>query len=190
MKITGLILAGGLARRMGGNDKGLRQFQGKPMIAHVLERLEPQVDAMIINANQHHEAYATFGYPVIADVVPGFAGPLAGLHAGLRACTTPLLASAPCDTPFLPADLIAKLYAGLIEAEAQLAVAKCGGWTQPLFTLCQRELLDYLTRFLDGGGHKAYLWYAKLKIVEVPFPDPSAFTNINTPEELERLDQP
>lgn len=188
IKITGLILSGGLARRMGGDDKGLRQFRGKPLIAHVIERLAPQVDALIINANQNREVYAAFGYPVVADAVTGFAGPLAGLHAGLCACTTPLLASAPCDSPFLPADLVARLYAGLIAADAQMAVAKSGDWTQPVFTLCRRELLDRLTDFLDDGGRKAYLWYAALKVIEVPFPDQAAFANINTPEELERLE--
>ena len=187
-QITGLILAGGLARRMGRVDKGLLQFRGKPLIAHVIERLAPQVDSLIINANQNREAYAGFGHPVIADAVADFAGPLAGLHAGLCACTTPLLASAPCDSPFLPADLVARLYAGLIEAEAQLAVAKSGGWTQPVFILCRRELLDNLTDFLDAGEHKASLWYAAQKVIEVPFADQTVFTNINTPEELERLE--
>ena len=187
-RITGLILAGGLARRMGRVDKGLLQFRGKPLIAHVIERLVPQVDNLIINVNQNRQAYAGFGYPVIADAVADFAGPLAGLHAGLCACTTPLLASAPCDSPFLPADLVARLYAGLIEAEAQLAVAKSGGWTQPVFILCRRELLDNLTGFLDAGEHKASRWYAAQKVIEVPFPDPTVFTNINTPEELERLE--
>lgn len=186
--ITGLILAGGLARRMGGGDKGLRQFRGKPMINQVIERLAPQVDTLIINANQNHEIYKVLGYPVIADAVAGFAGPLAGLHAGLCICTTPLLVSAPCDAPLLPADLVARLHAGLIEAEAQLAVAQCAGRTEPVFALCRREVLDSLTRFLDGGGHKVETWHATLKVIAVPFPDQAAFANINTPEELERLE--
>ena len=188
IRITGLILAGGLARRMGGGDKGLRQFRGKPMIAQVIDRLAPQVDTLIINANQNREIYAAFGYPVIADAVAGFAGPLAGLHAGLCACTTPLLVSAPCDSPFLPADLVARLYAELIKTGAQLAVAQSGGRAQPVFALCRREVLDSLTRFLDGGGRKVDTWYAALKVIDVPFPDQAAFANINTPEELERLE--
>ena len=188
IKITGLILAGGLARRMGGGDKGLRQFRGKPLVAHALERLAPQVDTLIINANQNREAYEALGYPVIADAVAGHAGPLAGLHAGLAACTTPLLATAPCDSPFLPPDLVARLHAALIGAGAELAVAQTGGRAQLVFALCRREVQDSLTDFLDGGGHKVETWYAALNVVEVPFEDEAAFANINTLEELKRLE--
>jgi len=186
--ITGLILAGGLARRMGGSDKGLRLFQGKPMVAHAIERLAPQVETLIINANQNCDAYAALGYPVIADVIDGFAGPLAGLHAGLSACTTPLLVTAPCDSPFLPLDLVARLHAALEANEVQLAVAHSGGFTQPVFALCRRELFDNLGSFLHGGGRKVDAWFADLKVVEVPFPDENTFTNINTLEELDRLE--
>ncbi len=188
IKITGLILAGGLARRMGGGDKGLRPFRGKPLVAHVLERLAPQVDRLIINANQNFDAYAAFGHPVIADAVAGFAGPLAGLHAGFSACATPLLVSAPCDSPFLPLDLVARLQAGLIESGAQLAVAQSGGRAQLVFALCRRELRDSLTAFLDGGGHRVDTWYSTLDVVEVAFDDEAAFANINTLEELARLE--
>lgn len=187
--ITGLILAGGLARRMGGGDKGLRGFRGKLMVAHVIERLAPQVDGLIINTNQNREAYAAHGYPVVADVIDGYAGPLAGLHAGLGACTTQLLVTVPCDSPFLPLDLVARLHAALEAAGAQVAVAHAGGYAQPVFALCRREVRDNLTAFLAGGGRKVDTWYAALKVVEVPFPDETAFANINTPEELERLEQ-
>ncbi|MCX7175076.1 MAG: molybdenum cofactor guanylyltransferase [Proteobacteria bacterium] len=187
--ITGLILAGGLARRMGGGDKGLRLFRGKLMVAHAIERLAPQVDTLIINANQNREAYAALGYPIVADVIDGYAGPLAGLHAGLSACTTPLLATSPCDSPFLPLDLVARLSAALETEEAELAVAHSGGYTQPVFALCRRELRDNLGAFLKGGGRKVDAWYAGLKLVAVPFPDEAAFANINTPEELDRLEK-
>lgn len=186
--VTGLILAGGLARRMGGGDKGLRPFRGKAMVAHAILRLAPQVDALIINANQNREAYEALGYHVIADVVTGYAGPLAGLHAGLSACTTPLLVTAPCDSPLLPLDLVGRLYAGLLSAGAQLAVAQSGGRAQPVFALCRRDLLGHLTSYLSGGGRKIDAWYAALNVVEVPFDDEAAFVNINTPEELERLE--
>ena len=186
--VTGLILAGGLARRMGGGDKGLRMFRGKAMVAHVIERLAPQVDTLLINANQNSETYASLGYPVIADVIAGYAGPLAGLHAGLEVCTTPLLTTSPCDSPFLPLDLVAKLHTALEADAAQLAVARSGGWTQPVFALCRREVLESLSAFLDNGGRKVDAWYAGLKVVEVEFPDEAAFANINTPEELERLE--
>ncbi|MFA7268671.1 MAG: molybdenum cofactor guanylyltransferase MobA [Sterolibacterium sp.] len=186
--ITGLILAGGLARRMGGADKGLQPFRGRPMIAHVIARLAPQVNAIIINANRNRDTYAALGYPVVADAIEGFAGPLAGLHAGLCACTTPLLATSPCDSPFLPVDLVARLHAALMRADAQVAVAQSGGRAQPVFTLCRRNVLDNLTTFLDGGGRKVDTWYVGLKVVDVTFPDQAAFANINTPEELERLE--
>lgn len=187
-KITGLILAGGLARRMGGGDKGLRHFCGRPLVAAIIERLAPQVDTLILNANQNCGTYAAFGYSVVSDAVANFAGPLAGLHAGLCATRTPLLASVPCDSPFLPGDLVARLYAGLISAGAQVAVAQSGGRRQPVFSLCRREVLDNLTNFLDSGGHKVESWQAGLKTIAVTFPDQSAFANINTLEELSRLE--
>ncbi len=188
IKITGLILAGGLARRMGGVDKGLQPFRGKPLVAHVLERLAPQVDDLIINANQHRPAYEALGYPVIADTLSGYAGPLAGLHAGLAICSTPLLLSSPCDSPFLPHDLVNLLRAQLIGSGAQLAVAQCGGRAQLVIALFRRELQDSLSNFLHGGGHKVETWYTSLKVIEVPFEDQAAFANINTLEELQRLE--
>jgi molybdopterin-guanine dinucleotide biosynthesis protein A len=187
-RITGLILAGGLGRRMGGRDKGLQPFRGKPMVAWAIERLAPQVDVLLINANQNLDAYATFGYPVVADRIGGFAGPLAGLHAGLSVCATPLLATVPCDSPFLPQDLVARLHAALQTEEADLAVAKTGTQPHPVFSLVRREVLDGLTAFLEAGGRKIDAWYAALKTVTVPFTDAHAFANINTVEELNALE--
>lgn len=186
--ITGLILAGGLGRRMGGRDKGLQPFRGKPMAAWAIERLAPQVDALLINANQNLEAYAAFGYPVVPDRIAGFAGPLAGLHTGLLACETPLLATAPCDSPFLPEDLVARLRTALEAAGADLAVAKTSEQPHPVFSLVRREVLDGLTAFLEAGGRKVDAWYAALKVAEVPFADERAFANINTLEELNLLE--
>jgi molybdopterin-guanine dinucleotide biosynthesis protein A len=187
-RIIGLILAGGLGRRMGGRDKGLQPFRGRPMAAWAIERLAPQVDALLINANQNLDQYAAFGYPVVPDRIAGFAGPLAGLHTGLTACETPLLVTAPCDSPFLPADLVARLRASLEAAGADLAVAKTGNQPHPVFSLVRREVLDGLTVFLEAGGRKVDAWYAALKTVEVPFADERAFANINTLEELNELE--
>lgn len=187
-KITGLILAGGLGRRMGGRDKGLQPFRGKPLAAWAIERLAPQVDALLINANQNLEAYAAFGYPVVPDRIAGFAGPLAGLHTGLLACATPLLVTAPCDSPFLPEDLVAKLRLALETAGTDIAVAKTGDQPHPVFSLVRREVLDDLTAFLEAGGRKVDAWYAALKVAEVPFADERAFANINTLEELNLLE--
>lgn len=187
--ITGLIIAGGLARRMGGSDKGLQSLRGQPLLAHVIERFAPQVDRLVINANHNVAAYAAFGYPLIADALEGYAGPLAGLQAGLAQCTTPLLATAPCDTPFLPRNLVARLHAALVEAQAPLAVATTAGWTQHTFMLCRREVLPSLAAFLATGERSIGRWYATLDAVEVPFADEAAFANINTLEELAQLER-
>lgn len=183
--ITGVLLAGGQGSRMGGVDKGLVELAGRPMAAHVLARLAPQVDELIINANQNAEAYAAFGHPVFGDDIPGYAGPLAGLHAALARARQPLVATAPCDSPFLPTDLVARLKAALLGHGADLAVAKTFDQAHPVFCLCRRDLADHLLAFLEGGGRKIDRWYGSLKVVEVAFDDEeAAFRNINTRDEL------
>lgn len=190
-KITGVILAGGLGRRMGGIDKGLQELRGRPMTAWVVERLAPQVDELLINANQNGERYAEFGHRVVPDQIPDFAGPLAGLHAALSAATHPLVATAPCDSPFLPADLISRLFSALTATDADLAVARTFDQPHPVFCLCKREVLPHLTEFLESGGRKIDRWYATLKVIEVAFDDEAeAFENINTKEELGRFEKP
>jgi len=185
--VTGVVLAGGLGRRMGGVDKGLQPLGDKPMVAWVIERLSPQVDQLIINANQNADAYGRFGFSVVADRVPGFAGPLAGLHAGLSAAAHPLVVTAPCDSPFLPRDLVERLRAELLAADAELAVARTFEQAHPVFSLVRRDVLDHLAAFLEGGGRKIDQWYGELRTVEVAFDDQAeAFSNINTPEELAR----
>jgi molybdopterin-guanine dinucleotide biosynthesis protein A len=183
--VTGLILAGGKGSRMGGVDKGLQTFRGKRLIDHVYERLAPQVGGVVINANQNQDAYRTFGVRVVSDAIGGFAGPLAGFHAGLSVSKRPFLASVPCDSPFLPEDLIARLYARIDETGAELAVAKTGDQPHPVFSLMRRGVLDHLSDFLKEGGRKIDAWYASLNVVEVAFDDEAeAFSNINTLEEL------
>jgi molybdenum cofactor guanylyltransferase len=182
--ITGIVLAGGQGRRMGSVDKGLVELDGRPLVAHVLERFAPQVGTVLINANRNAERYAALGPRVIADALTGYAGPLAGLHAGLSAATTPYVATAPCDSPFLPADLVARLAAALQDARASLAVARTGDQPHPVFALVRRDVLAHLSAFLDGGGRKIDLWYATLPVAEVAFTDVAAFRNINTAEEL------
>lgn len=184
-KITGAILAGGLGRRMGGVDKGLQALQGRPMVQRVLDRIAPQVDAVVISANQNLARYAEFGHPVLPDLIPDFAGPLAGLHAALTAAATPLVASVPCDSPFLPADLVARLHAALIADNAELAVARTGDLAHRAFCLTRRGVLPGLEAFLASGERKVGRWHALLKVVEVAFDDAAeAFGNINTLEEL------
>ena len=190
-KITGVILAGGLGRRMGGIDKGLQELRGRPLVAWVVERLAPQVDELLINANQNGERYAAFGHRVVPDQIPDFAGPLAGLHAALSAATHPLVATAPCDSPVLPGDLVSRLFSALTANAADLAVARTFDQPHPVFCLCKREVLPHLTEFLAGGGRKIDRWYATLKVVEVAFDDEAeAFENINTREELGRFESP
>mgnify|MGYP000917417316 CR=1 FL=1 len=187
-KITGVVLAGGLGRRMGGADKGLQALDGRPMAAHVIERLAGQVDELLVNANQNAERYAAFGYRVVPDAITGFAGPLAGLHAALSAATHPLVATAPCDSPFLPADLVSRLHAALVAGQAQFAVARTFDQPHPVFCLCRRELLPQLEAYLVAGERRFERWYSALKVVEVAFDDEAAaFENINTREDLARL---
>ncbi len=183
--VTGLILAGGKGSRMGGVDKGLKNFRGKRLVDHVYERLAPQVGGVVINANQNHDEYKSFGVRVVSDAIGGFAGPLAGFHAGLSVSKRPFLASVPCDSPFLPTDLVERLFARLDETGSELAVAKTGEQAHPVFSLMRRGVLDHLTDFLKGGGRKIDAWYATLNVVEVAFDDEAeAFSNINTLEEL------
>ena len=187
--ITGVILAGGRGTRMGGVDKGLKRLRGKPMVEWVIERFAPQVDEILINANQNLETYAALGYRVIPDEIAGYAGPLAGLQRGLAEAAHPLVATAPCDSPFLPRELIARLRAALEQEGAELAVAKTGDQPHPVFCLCRRLVLPGLTEFLSGGGRKIDAWYARLKTVEVLFDDqPRAFSNINDEAELKAFE--
>lgn len=190
MSITGIILAGGKSRRMGGIDKGLMDFLGKPMVAHVLQRLAPQVDEVLINANREADRYAVFGPPVVQDDIAGFAGPLAGLHKGMRVAAHPYVLTVPCDSPLLPMNLVQRLMQGLIERDADLAVAKTGAQAHPVFCLCRKSLLPDLEQFLNDGGRKIDAWYGRLNVAEVAFDDnPQAFANINTPGELLGLEQ-
>jgi len=183
MKVTGIVLSGGKGTRMGGVDKGLQPLRGKPMAAWAIARLKPQVDEIVINANQNLEVYRAFGHRVMSDEIGGYAGPLAGLHAGLKAATYPLVVTVPCDSPFLAPDLVSRLSAALQASD--LAVAKTGAQQHPVFALMRREVRESLEAFLVAGGRKIDAWYADLKVVEVPFDDEAdAFRNINTLEEL------
>ena len=173
---------------MGTVDKGLQALNGKPMVEHVMHRLSPQVNGLLINANQNLPAYAAYGLPVWPDVEPDFAGPLAGLQTGLMHCTTSLLVTAPCDSPYLPTDLVARLNAGLEANDADLAVAVTGAGStrqlQSVFLLVKVGLLPHLTAFLAARGRKVDAWFSSLKVAEVSFADEDAFRNINTLQEL------
>lgn len=190
--ITGLVLAGGLGRRMSedgaGVDKGLRPFRGRPMVMHAIERLSPQVGGLIVNANRNVAAYRAFGHPVVGDAIEGFAGPLAGLHAGLLACTTEWLVTVPCDSPFLPEDLVERLAQAAIGEHADVAVARTGAQPHPVFALVARRVLPGLEGFLASGQRKIDAWYADLPLATVDFGDDAPFRNINTAAELRQYE--
>ena len=183
-QLTGMILAGGKARRMGGQDKGLVSYRGRPLIAHVLDRLEPQVDAVLINANRSRAQYAKFGHPVIADAEDGFLGPLAGILAGLRAAQTKLLLCVPCDSPDISPVLAARLISPFVRETSRIAVASCGGRLQPVFAMLHSDLSSSLEDFLNKGGRKIDDFYGEQGFEEFLFNDPDEFRNINTQEEL------
>jgi molybdopterin-guanine dinucleotide biosynthesis protein A len=179
--ITGLILAGGQGMRMGQIDKGLVTLRGYPLVMHVLARLAPQVGPIIISANQNAAVYADLGHAVVPDRLGGFAGPLAGLEAGLLACRTPYLLTVPCDAPFLPRTLAQTLAAGLENAAADVAVAWAEGRAQPVFALMRSSLAAHLSAFLAAGGRKVDAWQATLRSVAVSCEDETgAFRNLNT----------
>jgi molybdenum cofactor guanylyltransferase len=186
--ITGLILAGGQGARMGGADKGLLLLDGRPLVAHVMDRLTPQVDRILISANRHVADYQALGHAVVGDADPDlYEGPLAGVLAGLLKCPTPLLAVVPCDAPKLPDDLVATLAQALAQSRALLAYAATPLRTHPVFMLCRRKALPSLEDFLAQGHRKVSFWHDELDALPVMFADEAAFANINTPQDLSRL---
>lgn len=189
-QITGVILAGGLARRMGGQDKGLVAFGGRPLVEWVIDGLRPQVRVLVINANRNRGRYADYGYPVIADVMGDFQGPLAGFSSALAAVQTPWIVTVPCDGPSLAPDLVARLCAALREQQAELAVASDGRRMQPVYALIARALAPSLEAFLATGERKIDRWYARHRTATADFSDrPGCFANINSNEDIERLGQ-
>lgn len=198
-KVTGLILAGGRGTRMGRVDKGLQPFRGTTLAAHVLARLSPQVATVAINANRNLPQYQALGgsSPVLPDYLDGFAGPLAGLQVGLQFCPTELLLTAPCDSPFFPADLAERLHAAMQEHGADMAMAVTMERDQeqpdaapyrqphPVFALLKASVLPQLDAYLDTGARRMEGFFNTLKVAEVLFEDSAAFSNINTLEELQ-----
>jgi len=171
---------------MGGVDKGWVELDGKPLIVRAIERFGPQVNELFVSANRERERYETLGYPIVPDIVQGFAGPLAGLHAALRTARTEWLASCPCDSPWLPTDLVARLRRACVTAGAQVAVARTASGAHPVFALVQRNALPALESYLHSGGRRVGEWYRSTPHVEVEFEDEAAFANLNAPEDLVR----
>ncbi|AHE97252.1 molybdopterin-guanine dinucleotide biosynthesis protein A [Thioalkalivibrio paradoxus ARh 1] len=185
-----MILAGGQARRMGGLDKGLVPLAGRPMVEHVLDRIRPQVDEVLISANRNQDVYAGYGHRVIADVVGDYSGPLAGMLSALLVVKHAWLAVVPCDSPLLPNDLVERLLASVVAESAELAVAHDGERLQPVVALLHRSLSVPLRAFLEGGGRKIDRWYRQHRMVTTDLSDhPEAFANVNTPEDLAVLER-
>lgn len=192
--ITGLILAGGRAQRMGGIDKGLIPFHGKALIESAISRLKPQVSTILINANRSITKYSHYGYPVLMDETPDFSGPLAGFSVGLKHCKTPYLLTSPCDSPLLPTDLAIRMAAQLEGHDLELVFASSKEedgkiWAQPVFCLMKSSLQDSLGTFLSKGDLKIDRWFKELRSGTVVFENPQAFANVNTPEELAALEK-
>jgi molybdopterin-guanine dinucleotide biosynthesis protein A len=190
-QITGLVLAGGRGSRMGGVDKGLQSHLGMPLAMHALLRLAPQVGSLMINANRNLGAYEAMGVPVWPDVLPDYAGPLAGFLTGLERCETPWLVTVPCDSPRFPEDLVARLGAALEADRAEIAMATtregASLQVQPVFCLMRSSVLESLVRFTHDGQRKIDRWTALHRTIDVPFDDAEAFANANTLDELRRL---
>ena len=190
MKPAAIILAGGLARRMGGGNKPLRLLAGRPILAHVIDRIAPQVPALALNANGDPTRFAAWGLPVVADAIPDYPGPLAGIHAGMIWARDhyPEIASIPGDTPFLPDDLIDCLYDARSATNADIAVAASGGQAHPVAALWPVRLADDLHQFVTEGGRKVTEFAARYGIVHVDFPivEVDPFFNVNSPIDLEQ----
>ena len=187
--VTAVILAGGRGQRMGEVDKGLQPLRGRGLVEWVLERIDPQVDELLIVANRNLERYLELGYPVLRDRIPNFAGPLAGLHAGIEQARSELVIAVPCDAPLLPEDLVARLLEALQGVGADAAVARTTQHVHSVICLCRVSLLDNLAAFIASGGRKVSDWHASLKVVYVDFNEaPERFRNVNTVEDLRDLE--
>ncbi len=183
--ITAVILAGGKGQRLGSQDKGLVAYQGKNLIEHVIERIKPQVDHILINANRNQERYKKLGYSVINDDLSNFQGPLAGFATAMKAVKTDYIVTLPCDGPLLPLDLVSRMTAQLKNNSLNIAVAHNGDRLQPVYAMIPVVLIDSLEAYLANGDRKVDLWYAGHKTSLVDFSDqPDAFFNINRKEDL------
>jgi molybdopterin-guanine dinucleotide biosynthesis protein A len=187
--VSGVVLAGGAARRMGGADKGLIRLHGRPLVEYALDGLRPQVGFLCINANRNLDRYRNYGVPVIVDERSGYEGPLAGMASALRVVRTEYLVTAPCDSPFVPADLVQRLARAMHAAGAEIGVAHDGVRMQPVFCLLRTRLLGALLAYLERGERKIDRWFSEQCTAMADFSDvPDAFLNINTPEDVRHME--
>lgn len=189
MHVSAIILSGGRATRMNSVDKGLVTLQQKPLITHVIARLQPQVDEIFINANREIAAYEAFGLPVLKDENEEFIGPLAGFSLGLQHAKHDYVLTVPCDSPLLPLDLAQRLFEGMAASRMDIAVARSDGDTHPVFCLMKKNVLPSLLAYIESGERKVSTWQKSQRYIEVNFSDNSAaFTNLNTFEDLKALE--
>jgi len=190
LDITGVVLAGGMGRRMEGADKGLVPVKGATMVSRVIDVLKPNVSEIVINANRNVESYQKYGYPVVSDSLEGFQGPLAGFEAGMSAATTAWVFTCPCDSPLQSTELLPHMFDAVTIDDAEIGVAFDGDRTHPVFSLVRTDLLPSLQNYLRAGDRKIDRWFASHKLLTVECsPYKSSFVNVNTEEELTRLEQ-
>lgn len=188
--VTAVILAGGRAQRMAGKDKALQLLAGRPLLAYVISALRPQVDAIVINSNRPASDYLQFALPVIADTLPDYPGPLAGLLSALQSCASEFVLAVPCDTPLLPGDLVVRMRHALEAEHADVCSVSDGGQLHAAIILARRNCLSSLEQYLAGGQRKVQDWLHSQRLAIADYSEqPGRFTNVNTIEELQQLEQ-
>jgi len=188
-KVSGVVLAGGLGRRMQQRDKGLLLFNHRPLVSYALAAMAPLVDELLISANRNQADYSQFGYPVVGDASQAFDGPLAGILAAMRTAHNPVLLVAPCDSPLVKAEHMQRLVLALND-DAEIAVAFDGERLHPVFAALKTGLQADLHDYLQSGERKLQSWFYRHALVKVDFSDvPQIFVNVNTPAELRRLEE-
>tara|TARA_A100000164_G_C21893285_1_gene766567 strand:- start:554 stop:1162 length:609 start_codon:yes stop_codon:yes gene_type:complete len=192
-QITGLILAGGLSQRMMSNNKSLKMIRGKTLIQRVIQRIEPQVNNLIINANNDFEKLSNYGHPIIPDITSSRIGPLGGIYTGLTKCNLDYLACVPCDSPILPSNLVLNLAEGILKNNTDAAFATTFHENKylyhPVFCLLKKKLLPELKKFLLKKDYKVLNWLSSINSTKVEFDNKRLFTNINSPEDLKNFDK-
>ena len=188
-KVSGVVLAGGLARRMGQQDKGLILFNDKPLVSYALTAMKPLVDELLISANRNRAIYRQLGYPVISDASDSYDGPLAGILSAMQATQNPILLIMPCDSPLVKTEHLARLLSALTD-DTDIAAAYDGQRLHPVFAALKTSLQTDLQQYLNNGERKLQYWFNRHAVIKVDFSQtPEIFANINTHEELEALEQ-
>ncbi len=188
--ITAVILAGGKGKRLGGKDKGLVLYHNKPLIEHILEKIETQVSTVLISANRNNALYSTYGYAVIKDEMLDYQGPLAGFYTAMKNTQTEYIITLPCDGPLISYDLVTRLRKCLQHNPTKIAVAHDGQRLQPTYALIPVTYLSDLNKFMRNGGRSIYQWYAQYAIISCDFSDiPYIFANINTEEQRQQMER-